>query len=110
MAEWLRSSGQPKTTGSSCVPSGWPRLEADPSAFGSTLERELPFPEDRWREWTRTAACFLSVQDDAPTGMASLRVLPEPMDQSATAEINAMWVDPERRGDGHRTGVAPWPA
>jgi GNAT superfamily N-acetyltransferase len=80
-------------------------LEADPSAFGSSLERELPFPEDRWRGWTRTAACFLSVEDGAPTGMASLRVLPEPVSQSATAEINAMWVYPERRGTGAGTGL-----
>lgn len=80
-------------------------LEADPSAFGSTLDRELPYAEDRWREWTKSAACFLALEDGIAFGMATLRRLPKPSEQAATAEINAMWVDPERRGTGAGTGL-----
>lgn len=80
-------------------------LRADPSAFGSSLERELPFAEDRWRQWTRTAACFLAIEDGTAFGMASLRALPAPASQAATAELNAMWVDPEHRGTGTGTGL-----
>ncbi len=71
-------------------------LEADPSAFGSTLERELGYPEDRWRGWLRSGACFLAVEGQAPVGMIVVR----DREVATEAEINAMWVNPEFRGAG----------
>ena len=31
-------------------------LGSDPRAFGSTLERELAYPPNRWQEWATAAA------------------------------------------------------
>ena len=77
-------------------------LTADPSAFGSTLQRELAYPEDRWRGWaTRPGgACFLAVEPDATVGLVTVKALEEP----DAVELNALWVDPEHRGTG--TGAA----
>jgi GNAT superfamily N-acetyltransferase len=73
-------------------------LQADPSAFGSTLERELDFPEDRWRNWARTRACFLAWSADGgvdlPIGMA----VGKDRCEGVEAELVALWVDPEHRG------------
>ncbi len=71
-------------------------LTADPSAFGSTLERELAYPEDRWRSWAGTKACFLAVEPNATVGLVTVKQLDEPAD----VELNALWVDPEHRGAG----------
>lgn len=76
-------------------------LEADPSAFGSSLERELAFTEDDWRARTATAATFLAVDESAAMGLVSGRRLPK----SGAAELNALWVDPQRRGAG--VGASP---
>jgi len=72
-------------------------LEADPSAFGSTLERELTFTEDRWRAWPATAAVYLARMGGRPVGIGLVRGL---TGENADGEINAMWVDPETRGTG----------
>ena len=87
------------------VPDDWPMLrtvrlralEADPSAYGSTLERERAYTEDRWRSWPGTAAVFLAVDDRRPIGIAVIRQL---TGENADGEINAMWVQPESRGTG----------
>lgn len=74
-------------------------LEADPSAFASSLQRELAFAELAWRERIRTATWFLAMPGgpvDPPAGVALMR----PLEPGAHAdfEINAMWVTPELRG------------
>lgn len=90
-------------------PADWHRLRdvrlralaADPSAFGSSLEREQGFDERRWRSWPATSAVLLAIEPDAPdqpVGLASLRALAA--DENADGELNAMWVEPERRGTG----------
>jgi len=88
-------------------------LQADPSGFGSTLERELDFGEDRWRNWPRTSACFLVTPTtaDPVTTSASAAEPPEPgpavglavgkdSQDGTEAELNALWVAPEYRGSG----------
>ncbi|MEO6703172.1 MAG: GNAT family N-acetyltransferase [Jatrophihabitantaceae bacterium] len=73
-------------------------LEADPSAFGSTLDRELAFAEDEWRGRTRSATNLLAVEagSDRVIGIGTVRQL----DDGRTGELNAMWVDPQARADG----------
>lgn len=81
-------------------------LAADPSAFGSTLQRELAFTGEMWQDRLRTATWFLALPEDAadpaePVGVALIRPL---TGENADFEINAMWVAPELRGQ--RTGAA----
>jgi GNAT superfamily N-acetyltransferase len=86
---------------------GWPALrdirltalQADPSAFGSSLDRELDFAEDRWRQWPRASACFMAWQseDGGPEQAIGLAVGADRQD-GAEAELVALWVDPEHRG------------
>jgi ribosomal protein S18 acetylase RimI-like enzyme len=74
-------------------------LEADPSAYASTLQREAAFTERDWRDRIRTAAWFLAIPAspaDPPAGVALVRALEPGSD--ADYEINAMWVAPELRG------------
>jgi ribosomal protein S18 acetylase RimI-like enzyme len=76
-------------------------LAADPSAFGSSLKREQGFDEQRWRSWPATSAVLLAIDPDVadhPVGMATLRAFAG--DENADGELNAMWVEPERRGTG----------
>lgn len=90
-------------------PADWQRLRdvrlralaADPSAFGSSLEREQGFDERRWRSWPETGAVLLAIDPaapDRPWGLATLRALAG--DENADGELNAMWVEPEQRGTG----------
>jgi ribosomal protein S18 acetylase RimI-like enzyme len=74
-------------------------LESDPSAFGSTVQRETAFTEHDWRDRIRTAAWFLAMPAgpvDPPVGVTLVR----PLEPGAgfDFEINAMWVAPELRG------------
>ena len=73
-------------------------LEADPSAFASTLQRELAFSGEVWQDRLRTSTWFLALpeQPAEPVGVALVRPL-EP-GSNADYEINAMWVAPELRG------------
>ncbi|HEX2903958.1 MAG TPA: GNAT family N-acetyltransferase [Jatrophihabitans sp.] len=83
-------------------------LEADPSAFGSSLERELAFTEDRWRSWPQTSTIYLACDGDRAVGIGLIRSLTDRTDPAdppekpppPAGEINAMWVDPELRGEG----------
>lgn len=79
-------------------------LAADPTAYASTLQRELELPSEVWQDRLRTSSWFLAVPEDSadPVGVALIR--PLPTDQDADQEINAMWVAPELRG--HRLGEA----
>lgn len=76
-------------------------LAADPSAFGSSLEREQGYDEQRWRSWPAASAVLLAVDPDVPdqpVGLATLRALSA--EENADGELNAMWVEPEQRGTG----------
>lgn len=69
-----------------------------PSAFGSSLAAEAGREEDKWREWTRSAAVFLAFEDAAPVGMVA--ALPGEVPEER--RLVALWVQPQHR----RTGVA----
>lgn len=69
-------------------------LTEAPAAFGSNLEREQDYDEDRWRSWARSAAVFLAFVDGKPVGIAAGR----PGESSAEREIVSVWVDPAWRG------------
>ncbi|HVK22556.1 MAG TPA: GNAT family N-acetyltransferase [Actinokineospora sp.] len=69
-----------------------------PYAFGSTLERELRFDEERWRGWPVKHGLFMAWLDGTPVAMAG--AMPEP----DGVEMIAVWAHPETRGTG--AGVA----
>ena len=74
-------------------------LAADPSAFGSSVQRETALTEHDWRNRIRTSAWFLAMPArpaDPPAGLTLVRPL-EPGTE-ADFELNAMWVAPELRG------------
>jgi ribosomal protein S18 acetylase RimI-like enzyme len=75
-------------------------LTLEPTAFGSTFEREAAFSDDDWRERLAPNASphFVTVDDSgAPTGMVvGAR---DPQNQNV-AHLFAMWVDPQARGSG----------
>src|SRR5947209_1051067 len=85
-------------------------LAADPTAFASTLERELALPSEVWQDRLRSSSWFLAVPEQPmdpvgraaepagqpaepvgvvaePVGVALIR--PLPADQNAEQEINA---------------------
>lgn len=72
-------------------------LQADPSAFGSSLDRELAFSEDRWREWPQASACFLAWESDGGAEQAIGLAAGADREDGAEAELVALWVDPEHR-------------
>ena len=77
-------------------------LRGEPSAYGSSYERESAFVEADWRQRVAgiDSASFVCEQDDSGAiGMVS-GVLDE--SQASVAWLVAMWVDPEFR----RKGVA----
>jgi GNAT superfamily N-acetyltransferase len=87
----------------------WPRLReirlralADsPDAFGSTLERERGFGDDRWREWIRgwqgaTNQLVAAADGERWIGIA-VGSVPE---GDEVAHLYAMWVEPAARGRG----------
>ena len=84
----------------------WARLRAvrlaaladAPSAFGSSLEREQHYDEERWRDWSHNVATFLALREGIPVGMAG-GVAGDSTDERA---VVAMWVHAEHR----RTGIA----
>ena len=76
-------------------------LRADPLAFGSTLQRELAYPEDRWREWAASgaigdeSATFVVEEADGRfLGMAGM------FTDRREYRVWGMWVAPEVRGQG----------
>jgi GNAT superfamily N-acetyltransferase len=77
-----------------------------PLAFASTLDRELAFDEQRWREWISSSACFVAWQDGQPTGLAG-GFSDEAAAQGGRDDaiegswhLVAMWVSPQARGNG----------
>ncbi len=90
-------------------------LTQDPSAFCSTLDRELAFDEHAWRSRLADGITVLAWADDAPVATAAQdtqEVSGAPVTPMATArgkadpheaggkEIVGMWVDPAKRGSG----------
>lgn len=75
-------------------------LQADPSAFASTLERELALTEESWRAWTRTSACFLAWESEGGGQHAIGLAAGADRQDGADAELVALWVDPEHRAMG----------
>lgn len=76
-------------------------LRAEPLAFGSTLERELAYPDDRWRETARrdagpgADAAFLAFAGGPdPVGMGGSYA------EEGRWHVIAMWVVPPHRGRG----------
>jgi GNAT superfamily N-acetyltransferase len=69
-----------------------------PSAFGSTLDREQEYDEERWREWSLNMATFLAFREGVPVGIVGGVA----SDTSDERTMVAMWVHPDHR----RTGVA----
>ncbi len=79
-------------------------LAEAPYAFMSTLERELGFDDQVWRQrlGSPTAATFLAWHDDEPAGTATGKV-DDPDDEFALPgawQLVGMWVDPRARGLG----------
>ncbi len=78
-------------------------LAESPDAFGSTLAEERDADEAGWRGWItgegRAGTVATFVADDAGPflGMATGF---RPDDRPATGWLFAMWVRPERRGEG----------
>ena len=67
-----------------------------PSAFGSSLEREQQYDEERWRDWSRHVATFLAFRDGVPIGIVGGMA----GDTSGERSLIAMWVDPDHRNTG----------
>ena len=77
-----------------------------PYAFSSTLERELAFDEQLWRERLAASAYFMAWQDGQPAGMAAgiceraARAAGFQHAAAGTAHLVSMWVSPQARGRG----------
>jgi ribosomal protein S18 acetylase RimI-like enzyme len=76
-------------------------LTEAPYAFMSTLERELGFDEQLWRQrlGSATAATFLAWHDGEPAGTATGKA-EDPDDEFAVPgawQLVGMWVDPRAR-------------
>lgn len=72
-------------------------LRDSPSAFGSTLERELSLDEARWRARLTSSAWFLA---EAAGGVSGLVCGYRPEDDPDSMELVSMWVDPSQRRRG----------
>jgi ribosomal protein S18 acetylase RimI-like enzyme len=73
-----------------------------PDAFASTLEAEVAFPAEVWRQWAEggpTSANFIAREGGVDVGLAA--VFAEP-DAPGRMHLVSMWVDPRYR----RRGVA----
>ena len=71
-------------------------LAEAPYAFGSTLQREQEFTEADWRAGLGRRAQFAAYLAEVPVGGAAGVCWDEP----GTADLVAMWVRPEARGQG----------
>ncbi|WP_433087826.1 GNAT family N-acetyltransferase [Dactylosporangium sp. CA-052675] len=74
-------------------------LADSPRAFGSTLEREQAFDEDRWRAWLEPAKGLKAVARESE-GTAGIVGVWVPEDRDGAGELFSMWVHPAWRGRG----------
>ncbi len=75
-------------------------LAGEPSAFGSTLDREAAFTEATWKDRLRPDAHPSFGGFDEAGALVGLAVgLPDAVDASL-AHLVGMWVDPMARGGG----------
>ncbi|HEY6679965.1 MAG TPA: GNAT family N-acetyltransferase [Actinomycetota bacterium] len=78
-------------------------LADSPHAFGSTLAEERDADEARWRGWITgegwagVVATFIA---DGPGPFLGMATGYRPDDRPTTGWLFAMWVRPERRGEG----------
>lgn len=83
-------------------------LRDAPGAFGSTLAREEPIPDDEWRtRLTHGVASALerplvAEYDGRPVGLCWARLDPGDMN---TANLYQVWVHPDARGRGVGEGL-----
>lgn len=96
-------------------------LTESPEAFSSTVERELGYPEQLWRDRLGANATFLAWLDDRPVGTVTVldTKLADTHGFTGAFHLVAMWVDPSARRlgvgaqlvsaalDAARTGGAP---
>ena len=73
-------------------------LRDSPSSFTSTAERESAYDEDMWR--ARTANTVVAFEGGAAAGLACSII-----DEDGRAQLVAMWVAPEARGNGAATAI-----
>lgn len=74
-------------------------LAEAPNAFCSSLDRELAFEDQAWRDRLEQARTFLALSGGATVGTATGTADPH---ENGGRELVAMWVDPAER----RSGVA----
>ena len=90
-------------------------LQTDPTAFGSSYEREVDRPFESWQTWAATTSAgndqVMLVADagDRLVGLAgAFRIEQKPR----SLHLIAMWVEPEMRGKGLgrqlTAGVIEW--
>lgn len=78
-------------------------LADSPDAFGSTLAEERDADEARWRGWITGAGWAGAVATfvaDGPGPLLGMATGYRPNDRPTTGWLFAMWVRPERRGEG----------
>lgn len=76
-------------------------LKDAPYAFGSNYDREIAFPESKWRQRAEEGAagaestCIVALDGSAGVGIAGGITVP---DQSRVGQLVSMWVHPDHRG------------
>lgn len=71
-------------------------LREAPHAFGSTWEREAELDEKAWRDRLSERAQFVAISEEVVVGTVG----GSSSDDSRTAWLVSMWVDPRWRGQG----------
>lgn len=71
-------------------------LQEAPYAFGSTYEREIEAPEQRWRHGLKDRTRFIAKVEGVVAGTVS----GGDGDSTGVAAMTAMWVDPRFRRHG----------
>lgn len=75
-------------------------LAEEPTAFGSTYDREAAWSDEEWRTRTIALAPFVVEEDGRLVATAALVA-----DAEGIPHLVAMWVDPEARGKGIGTSL-----
>lgn len=71
-------------------------LKEAPYAFGSSYEREIEAPEQRWRQGLKDRTRFVAEVDGVVAGTVS----GGDADAAGSSAMTAMWVDPRYRRQG----------